>query len=147
MAAIIILKRNEERRIKSGHLWIFSNEIEKLEGQVDNGDIVEVFDSKQSFLGTGFYNKNSLIAVRLLSQNKIDDFHSFFKEKIINAFQLRKIFYPNLESFRMVFSESDFFARANNRQIQQHIRASNLFLWNAEKYIGCCKNFERRFRS
>ena len=108
MTAKIILKKNEERRIKSGHLWIFSNEIEKLEGQAENGDIVEIFDSKQSFLGTGFYNKNSLIAVRLLSNNRIEDFNSFFKEKIWNAFQLRKTFYPNLNSFRLVFSESDF---------------------------------------
>ncbi len=108
MPAKITLKRNEERRIRSGHLWIFSNEIEKTDDKIETGDAVEVFDSKENFLGTGFYNKNSLISVRLLCKNKIDDLHSFFKEKLNNAFKLRKEFYPNLNSFRLVFSESDF---------------------------------------
>ncbi|MCL5030963.1 MAG: class I SAM-dependent rRNA methyltransferase [Bacteroidetes bacterium] len=108
MAARIILKRNEERRIKSGHLWVFSNEIEKVDGSADNGDLVEVFDSKQNFLGVGFYNKNSLISVRMLSSSRIDDLYSVLEKKLMNAWELRKNFYPNLDSFRLVFSESDF---------------------------------------
>jgi 23S rRNA (cytosine1962-C5)-methyltransferase len=62
--AIIVLKKNEDKRIRSGHLWVFSNEIEKLNDNPENGELVEVLDSKEQFLGSGFYNKNSLIAVR-----------------------------------------------------------------------------------
>ncbi len=69
----VILKKNEERRIRSGHLWVFSNEIQNTEGEIENGDLVEVYDSRNNFLGTGFYNKNSLISVRLLSKSKIED--------------------------------------------------------------------------
>ena len=104
----ITLKKNEERRIKSGHLWVFSNEIEKSEAGLENGDLVEVFDSKNNFLGTGFYNKNSLISIRLLTNSKIDNLKSLLETKLRNAFDLRKTFYPNRNSFRLVFSESDF---------------------------------------
>ncbi len=72
----IILKKNEDRRIKSGHLWVFSNEIFKAEGEFENGDLVELYDSKNNFLGTGFYNKNSLISIRLLSRSKIENIES-----------------------------------------------------------------------
>ncbi len=104
----IILKKNEDRRIRSGHLWVFSNEIFSTEGNPVNGDLVEIFDAKNVFVGTGFYNKNSLIAVRLISNEKDIDLKSVFREKILAAYSLRKQFYPERESFRLVFSESDF---------------------------------------
>ncbi len=108
MSAKIILKKNEERRIKSGHLWVFSNEIERKDGEDDNGDLVDVFDCHNDFIGTGFYNKNSLIAVRILDKVKIIDFKSFAEIQIERAFNLRKSFYPGKNSFRLIFSESDF---------------------------------------
>ena len=104
----ITLKKNEERRILSGHLWVFSNEIQKTEGEIENGDLVEVYDSRNNFIGIGFYNRNSLISVRLLNKAKIENIKTFFEEKLNAAFDLRKIFYPNRNSFRFVFSESDF---------------------------------------
>ena len=108
MISKIHLKRNEERRINSGHLWVFSNEIGSIEESPENGDLVEVYDSKNNFLGTGFYNKNSLISVRILSKDKIVDLYNLFKRKLSSAVELRKIFYPSRESYRLVFSESDF---------------------------------------
>lgn len=108
MNAKIILKKNEERRIIKGHLWIFSNEIYNIEGGSENGSLVDVYDSRNNFLGTGFYNKNSLISVRILSRKNITDLQVFLKEKILSAFQLRKEIYPDRSSYRLVFSESDF---------------------------------------
>ena len=104
----IFLKKNEERRIKTGHLWIFSNEIQSVENDIENGDLIDAFDSKNNFLGSGFYNKNSLISVRLLSKSKIEDLKSLFESKLNSAYELRKTFYPDRNSFRFVFSESDF---------------------------------------
>ncbi|MGE5354453.1 MAG: class I SAM-dependent rRNA methyltransferase [Acidobacteriota bacterium] len=108
MLAQLYLRKNEEHRIKAGHLWVFSNEVAKLEGEAQNGDVVELFDYRNNFLGTGFYNKNSLIAIRLLSREKIEDLDGFFKERILRAYNLRKSLYPRRDSFRLIFSESDF---------------------------------------
>lgn len=104
----IFLKKNEDRRIRQGHLWIFSNEINEIDGEVQSGDLVELNDNQKNYLGQGFYNKNSLIALRLLSRNKESDLRKIFLQKILQANELRKQFYLNRNSYRMVFGESDF---------------------------------------
>ena len=108
MISKIHLKKNEERRINSGHFWVFSNEIGSIEGNPENGDLIEVYDSKNNLLGTGFFNKNSLISVRILSGDKIDNLYDLFKRKLLSALELRKTFYPSRNSYRLAFSESDF---------------------------------------
>jgi 23S rRNA (cytosine1962-C5)-methyltransferase len=106
--AKLYLKKNEEHRIKNGHLWVFSNEIKKLDGEAENGDIVEVLDSTGHSLGSGFYNKNSLISVRLFAPFFSGDIFSYLKTTLEHAYSLRKRLYPHRNSFRIVFSESDF---------------------------------------
>lgn len=108
MTSKIYLKKNEDRRIRMGHLWVFSNEISGISGSPGNGDIVEVFDYKKNIIGSGFYNKNSLIAVRILSSSTVMDLNHLIKNRIRAALALRKEFYPERNSFRMVFSESDY---------------------------------------
>jgi 23S rRNA (cytosine1962-C5)-methyltransferase len=103
----IFLKKNEEHRIRAGHMWIFSNEIGTVEGHPENGDLVSVYDSKNNYHGDAFYNRNSLIAGRMLG-NEISDLKDFFKKRILKAYSLRKLVYPKRESFRLIFSESDF---------------------------------------
>lgn len=104
----VILKKGEDKRLKKGHLWIFSNEIQMVTGHPANGDLVYVYDFKNQLLGSGFYNQNSLIAVRMISTSAIDDLQNLFSKLIDSAYRLRKSLYPNRNSFRMVFSESDF---------------------------------------
>lgn len=111
----ISLKKNEEHRIKQGHLWVFSNEVksdersvESEESRVQNGDVVQIYDSRNNFIASGFYNANSLIAVRILSNEKEFDLSKLLAERLTAAYNFRKTIYPNKNSFRMVFSESDF---------------------------------------
>lgn len=108
MTEKIFLKKNEDKRILSGHLWVFSNEILKFTGEPSNGDLVEVCNYQNEFIGSGFFNRNSLIAVRMLSREKLNDLKTLFKERMASAHSLRKNFYHKRNSFRMVFSESDF---------------------------------------
>ncbi len=68
----VVLKRGEDKRIRSGHPWVFSNEIAQVRGDKIPGASTEVFDSEGRFIGTGFYNPHSLIAVRLLSWEHVD---------------------------------------------------------------------------
>jgi 23S rRNA (cytosine1962-C5)-methyltransferase len=103
----IYLKKNEENRLKEGHLWIFSNEISKIEGNPGPGDTVELRDSGGNLAGIGFYNPNSLIAFRLLSRkNEILD-RAFWAARIQKALDFRKSILPGADAFRAVFGESD----------------------------------------
>jgi len=104
----IFLKKNEERRIRGGHYWVFSNEIDKIEGEPETGSLVDVHDSKGGLLGTGFYNKSSLIAARLLERSFSGDISNYIKNHILRAFDYRKGIYPDRNSYRLVFSESDY---------------------------------------
>jgi 23S rRNA (cytosine1962-C5)-methyltransferase len=104
----VILKKNEERRIRQGHLWVFSNEIALTEGMPSNGDVVQVLDSRNNFIASGFYNSNSLIAVRIISSKDTVNLEELFLSRLTKAHEFRKSVYPDRNSFRMVFSESDF---------------------------------------
>jgi 23S rRNA (cytosine1962-C5)-methyltransferase len=66
------LKKNEDRRIRAGHPWVFSNEIERIDGEREAGITAELFDAAGGFLGCGYYTPHSLIAFRLLSRQQED---------------------------------------------------------------------------
>ena len=104
----IYLKKNEERRLRIGHQWIFSNEIEKFEDEIIDGGITEIYSNRGEFLGKGFYNKHSLIAYRHLTDTQeAIDIH-FFKKRIKTAEQHRLKVHPERNTFRLCNSESDF---------------------------------------
>ncbi|WP_306533426.1 class I SAM-dependent rRNA methyltransferase [Geobacter sp.] len=105
----ITLNRGEDRRIKGGHPWVFSNEIRELRGERIPGVSAEVYDIGGGFLGTGYYNPHSLIAVRLLSREREEiDSPAFFRKRIGGALELRNRIYPELATFRVVHGEGDF---------------------------------------
>lgn len=105
----ITLKKNEDRRIRAGHPWVFSNEIARIEGNPDPGATCELFDVSGALLGTGYHNSRSLIAVRLLSRQQEDiDSVAFFEQRIATALAHRRSIYPELDSFRLVYGESDY---------------------------------------
>ncbi len=105
---LVKLKKNEDKRIRLGHQWIFNNEIFSIDGKLENGDIVQIIDYSNKKLGYGFYNNHSLISVRFLSEDKIENLYELFQQRLISANNLRKNFYPDRNSFRLLFSESDF---------------------------------------
>lgn len=105
----IFLRRGEDKRIRGGHPWVFSNEIREVQGERVPGGTAEIHDAEGRFIGTGYYNPNSLIAVRLLSRQQVDiDSAPFYRERIDKALRYRRSLYPGLESFRVVYGEGDF---------------------------------------
>ncbi len=105
----ITLNKNEERRIKSGHPWVFSNEIREVAGDRFAGIVAELYDAAGIFIGVGHYNPHSLIAFRLVSRQKEDiDTSDFFEGRIAAALAHRQARYPGLATFRAVYGESDF---------------------------------------
>jgi 23S rRNA (cytosine1962-C5)-methyltransferase len=104
----IILKPGEADRLVAGHPWIYAGEILRATKPPADGDVVQVKDHRQRFLGTGFFNSKSKIHVRLLAPERIEVDESFFGERIRAALDVRRRYLPQATSFRVVNAESDF---------------------------------------
>ena len=70
----VYITKKGEKQIELGHPWIYEGEIIKSDSSINNGDIVDVTNEKEKYLGSGFYNSNSKIIVRLISRNANDTF-------------------------------------------------------------------------
>ncbi|MGH8003889.1 MAG: class I SAM-dependent rRNA methyltransferase, partial [Limisphaerales bacterium] len=105
--AKIFLKKNEERRLKKGHLWVFSNEIERTEGATEGG-LAEIFDSTGRFLAIGYYNPNTLIAARILNFEPDPIGPNFFRRRIEAALNFPPRQVSRKEACRLICGESDF---------------------------------------
>lgn len=105
----IMLAKGRDRRVKAGHPWIFSNEIDKLAGDRTPGIAARVNDASGRLLGCGYYNPHSLIAVRLLSRTeRSPDQADLFQERLAAAQALREQLYPGQTTYRLVHGEGDF---------------------------------------
>lgn len=103
---VIRLKANEDRRIRRGHLWIFSNEIERAPEGVAPGALVEFWSSRDERLGVGYYNARSLIAGRILDRRETSIDAAFFRGRLQSALSLRRRFFKD-DAYRWVHGESD----------------------------------------
>jgi 23S rRNA (cytosine1962-C5)-methyltransferase len=103
----IYLKPKEELRILEGHPWVFSNEIERIEGTIKSGEIAHVYSSKNLFLGKGFLNTTSKIFVRILSKTIDEVIDQSFFEKIISSANQSRLDLGYENSYRVLFGESD----------------------------------------
>jgi len=98
-----------EKALLTGHPWVYEGEITKCDESIKNGDLVDITNNKDKYLGTGFYNNNSKITVRIISRNANDLFdYDFFKRRIKYAYEMRKTALNDLNSFRVIFGEADF---------------------------------------
>jgi len=103
----VYLKRKISRRIADGHPWIFNNEVEKIEGEVDGGETVDVFTHDNKFVGRGYINPKSQILVRLLTRQKGEKINeAFFLTRIEECWKYRKTL-GYTENCRLVFGEAD----------------------------------------
>lgn len=105
----LYLKPKEHRRLLSGHLWVFSNELKEVPRDIAAGETVQLFTNDGRLLGTGFFNPHSLIAFRLLTRDETQPDREFFRSKIREALKLREKIYPENETnaWRLVHGESD----------------------------------------
>ena len=96
----------KEKRVYSGHPWIFRSDIEKVEGKFTPGDIVTVKSSRGKFLARAMYNPQSQIALRILTYKDEEVNAEFIKRKVKRAIDYRRTF-ADLKSCRLIFAESD----------------------------------------
>lgn len=102
----VYLKPKEDLRIRLGESFVYSNEIERLEGKLQSGEIAYVYDSKGHFIGKGFLNTQSKIFVRILSRKDIELDEDFFRNLIQSAASSRIDLGFN-HAYRLFFSEAD----------------------------------------
>lgn len=105
----VFVGKKGENSIRGGHPWVYDNVIDKFD-DIKDGEIVNVFSLKNKYLGSGFYNSNSKIRVRLISTNTNDKFdYDFFKRRVDYAIDYRLRVLDEFNSFRVIFGESDEF--------------------------------------
>lgn len=105
--AHITLHPKRERRLATGHRWIFSNEIFEVKGEPPVGGRVQVRRTDGHHLAWAWYHPHSLIAARIISYEREEPGPAFFEDRLREAWSLRERVYPGADSFRWVHSESD----------------------------------------
>ncbi len=103
----IRLRKGEERRLRAGHLWVFSNEVEGKPGKIEPGAEVVLLPHRGRPLGYGYANPASLILARLVSRRKRLT-RQLFGERIARAAALRRLTCGEEEAFRAVHGEGDY---------------------------------------
>jgi 23S rRNA (cytosine1962-C5)-methyltransferase len=102
------LKRNEDRRLQAGHLWVFSNEVDIQQTPLtrfDSGALVRVIAHNDRALGLAYVNPQALICARLLGGWSLPD-AGWFEGRIRRALALRERLYAQ-PYYRLVYAESD----------------------------------------
>lgn len=106
----LCLKKNEERRLRGGHLWVYSNEIDTDKTPLKDfqpGSPVNIEDARGHFIGNGYINPHSLICARLVSRDpeyRLDQ--SLITHRLNIALSLRDTLF-NKPFYRLVHGESD----------------------------------------
>jgi len=127
----VFLNNKEEKEIQQGFPWVFDNEISHIKHRADSADdksewknealrecsvkdgaTVEVYTKAGGFLGSGIINKKSKITVRLIGSQHADvimsDPAAFYEKKVLDAYNMRRMFYKDSDSYRLIFGEADF---------------------------------------
>jgi 23S rRNA (cytosine1962-C5)-methyltransferase len=107
----VILKRGREKPVRNRHPWIFSGAIAQIEGEIEDGDLVRVADYRGRYLATGYLNRRSQIAVRLLTwaerqdpDGEIDT--AFWRRRLARAIASRQSIHGT-NALRLVYAEAD----------------------------------------
>ena len=106
----VFLKPGKEESLKRFHPWVFSGAIARVEGEPEEGEVVDVYTSKKEFIACGHFQIGS-IAVRVLSfrQEPID--HAFWVRRLQVAKDLRcalgVLGNPQNNTYRLVHGEGD----------------------------------------
>ncbi|KAF0191741.1 MAG: 23S rRNA (cytosine1962-C5)-methyltransferase [Gammaproteobacteria bacterium] len=104
------LKKNEDRRLRAGHLWIFSNEVDVVTtplGGFEAGQAVDIYDSRGKPLGSAYVNPQSLICARMISRlpGAVLD-QALLVNRLKAALALRDTLFDK-PFYRLVFGEGD----------------------------------------
>ena len=104
----VLLRPGDADRILAGHPWIYTGSVLRMTAPAEDGDLVQIKDHRQRFLGVGLYNSKSKILVRVIGPERVEIDVAFFVARIREALAIRQRHLPKAKSFRVVNAESDF---------------------------------------
>jgi len=106
----VVLKRGREKPVLNRHPWIFSGAIQRIKGEVADGEVVAVADHQGHFLARGYLNRRSQITVRLLTWDESEVIEGdFWRRRLERALASRQALAddPSTNAYRLVNAESD----------------------------------------
>ncbi|MBP1575482.1 MAG: class I SAM-dependent rRNA methyltransferase [Oscillospiraceae bacterium] len=106
-----IITKKGENWVLGGHPWIYDAEVLSIEGEFENGSLVDAVSEKGKYIGTGFISTESKIRIRLVSKNANDKFdRDFWKRRVRYAWDYRKtVMGEDIGCCRLIFGEADQF--------------------------------------
>ena len=107
MTSKFYLHKGKNKKAEGGRPWIYIDEINEYDGDYENGDIVEVYNHKNYFIGKGYINDRSKITIRIMTRDKDEEIdREFFKRRFKAAWEYRKTVIDT-SSCRFIFGEAD----------------------------------------
>ena len=109
MFSKIILKKGKEKSIQRKHPWVFSGAVYGVTQELNDGEMVDVVDSNNQHLSTGYFSDKGSIVVRLLTFANETFSDNFWNEKLQSAWVLRLklLDIETTNAFRVIHGEGD----------------------------------------
>ena len=109
MTKRVIISDKGAEFIRKGQMWMFRNNLEGHDENINRGDIVDIYTNGNEFLGRGYYSDCSHIVVRILTRNKDTEINrDFYAQRIRNAIEYRiTVESENFDNCRLIFGEAD----------------------------------------
>ncbi|MBQ4265588.1 MAG: class I SAM-dependent rRNA methyltransferase [Clostridia bacterium] len=106
---VVHVINGRQKKLLQGHPWVYGNEIERVEGEITDGELVTVVDFRGRYMGTGFYNSRSLITVRLLTHRSEEITDELIAARVKAACDYRRFVMrrPGTDSCRLIYGEAD----------------------------------------
>ena len=106
---IVHVINGRQKKLLQGHPWVYGNEIERVEGEIEDGGLVTVVDFRGRYMGTGFYNSKSLITVRLLTHRQEEITDALIAARVKAACDYRRFVMSRsgTDSCRLIYGEAD----------------------------------------
>ena len=106
---VVHVINGRQKKLLQGHPWVYGNEIERVEGEIADGELVTVVDFRGRYMGTGFYNSRSLITVRLLTHRQEEITDELIAARVRAACGYRRFVMrrEGTDSCRLIYGEAD----------------------------------------
>ena len=106
---IVHVINGRQKKLLQGHPWVYGNEIERVEGEIEDGGLATVVDFRGRYMGMGFYNSKSLITVRLLTHRQEEITDELIASRVKAACDYRRFVMnrPGTDSCRLIYGEAD----------------------------------------